>query len=197
MTDKKGSRPSQDEAEAALRTLLSWIGEDVSRPGLERTPARVLGAFADWYAGYGQDPHELLSNTYQRVKNYDRIVTLCNIDFASHCEHHMAPIIGQIHIAYLPGKRLVGISKLVRVVEVLTRRLQVQERLTAEIAQCIEDCLEPRGVAVVVEAKHECMTTRGVNKTNIKMVTNEMTGEFVDNDAIRNEFLQMIGQSVV
>ena len=195
MTNKKGARPSREEAEDAVRTLLSWIGEDVARPGLKRTPLRVLGTFEDWYAGYEQDPYELLRNSHQPVRDYNRIVSLCNIDFASHCEHHMAPIIGKIHIAYLPGERLAGISKLVRVVEALTRRLQVQERLTAEIAKCIEDCLAPRGVAVVIEAKHQCMTTRGVNKTNIKMVTNEMTGEFLSNESVRNEFMQLIDQS--
>ncbi|TDJ44236.1 MAG: GTP cyclohydrolase I FolE [Gammaproteobacteria bacterium] len=195
MSDKKTSRPSQDEAETAIRTLLWWIGEDADRPGVKRTPARVLGAYGDWFAGYAVNPHELLGNSFQAVKNYKRIVTLCDIDFSSHCEHHMAPFIGRIHIAYLPNERLVGISKLVRVVEAYTKRLQVQERLTGEIAACIDAALQPRGVAVVVEAQHQCMTTRGVNKTRIKMVTQEMLGAFEDDDRIRNEFLNAIRQS--
>ncbi len=195
MSDKKTSRPSQDEAENAIRTLLRWIGEDPKRPGVKRTPARVLGAYDDWFAGYGVNPHELLGNSFQAVKNYKRIVTLCDIDFSSHCEHHMAPFIGRIHIAYLPNERLVGISKLVRVVEAYSKRLQVQERLTGEIAACINEALQPRGVAVVVEAQHQCMTTRGVNKTRIKMVTQEMLGAFEDDDRIRDEFLNAIGQN--
>lgn len=195
MSDKKTSRPSQDEAENAIRTLLRWIGEDPARPGVKRTPARVLGAYDDWFAGYAVDPHELLGNSFQAVKNYKRIVTLCDIDFSSHCEHHMAPFIGRIHIAYLPNERLVGISKLVRVVEAYSKRLQVQERLTGEIAACINEALQPRGVAVVVEAQHQCMTTRGVNKTRIKMVTQEMLGAFEDDDRIRDEFLNAIGQN--
>ena len=195
MSDKKTSRPSQDEAENAIRTLLRWIGEDADRPGVKRTPARVLGAYGDWFAGYAVSPHDLLGNSFQAVKNYKRIVTLCDIDFSSHCEHHMAPFIGRIHIAYLPNERLVGISKLVRVVEAYTKRLQVQERLTGEIAACINEALQPRGVAVVVEAQHQCMTTRGVNKTRIKMVTQEMLGAFEDDDRIRNEFLNAIGQN--
>ena len=195
MGDKKTSRPSQDEAENAIRTLLRWIGEDPGRPGVKRTPARVLGAYDDWFAGYAVNPHELLGNSFQAVKNYKRIVTLCDIDFSSHCEHHMAPFIGRIHIAYLPNERLVGISKLVRVVEAYSKRLQVQERLTGEIAACINEALQPRGVAVVVEAQHQCMTTRGVNKTRIKMVTQEMLGAFEDDDRIRDEFLNAIGQN--
>jgi GTP cyclohydrolase I len=157
-----------------------------------RTPARVIGSFDDWFAGYEMDPYALLGSSYQSVTDYDRIVTLVDIDFASHCEHHMAPFIGRIHLAYLPNKRLAGISKLVRVVEAYTRRLQVQERLTAEIAGCINDTLEPRGVAVIVEAQHQCMTTRGVDKPNIKMVTDEMLGAFRDDDRIRAEFMHAV-----
>lgn len=194
MSGKQIERPSRAEAEAAVRTLLGWIGENVDRAGLKRTPARVIGAYEDWFAGYGVDPYELLSNSFQSVGNYQRVVTLCDIDFASHCEHHMAPFIGRIHLAYVPGERLVGISKLVRVVEALTRRLQVQERLTAEIAECIDRSLQPRGVAVIVEARHQCMTTRGVNKTRIKMVTEQMLGVFENDDRIRAEFLTAIGK---
>jgi GTP cyclohydrolase I len=195
MSNKKSSGPSRQEAEEAVRVLLGWIGEDTGRAGLQRTPARVISSFDDWFAGYKTDPHELLGGSFQEVKHFDRIVTLTDIEFASHCEHHMAPIIGRIHLAYLPDKRLAGISKLVRVVETFARRLQVQERLTAEIAQCINEILKPRGVAVVVEAQHQCMTTRGVNKTRIKMVTNEMLGAFQDDDRVRNEFLSAIGKS--
>lgn len=195
MSDRKIDKPSRDDAEAAIQTLLRWIGEDADRPGLKRTPKRVLGSYGDWFAGYGVDPYELLKDSHQAVKNYQRIVTLCDIDFSSHCEHHMAPFIGRIHLAYLPKERLVGISKLVRVVEAYSKRLQVQERMTAEIAECIEKSLEARGVAVVVEAQHQCMTTRGVNKTRIKMVTEEMRGAFETDDRVRAEFLNAIGQS--
>ena len=191
MSEKK-NRVSREDAESAIRTLLEWIGEDPDRAGIMRTPARVIGSFDDWFAGYKIDPYALLGNSFQSVKGYDRIVTLVDIDFASHCEHHMAPFIGRIHLAYLPNQRLAGISKLVRVVEAYTRRLQVQERLTAEIAGCINDTLEPRGVAVIVEAQHQCMTTRGVEKPNIKMVTDEMLGAFRDDDRIRAEFMHAV-----
>jgi GTP cyclohydrolase I len=194
MSNIKVTRPSQDEAEEAVRVLLRWIGEDPGRSGLGRTPTRVVSAYDDWFSGYQIDPVALLGSSFQEVRQYRRIVTLCDIDFSSHCEHHLAPIIGRIHLAYLPNKRLAGISKLVRVVEAFTKRLQVQERMTAEIAQCIDDALEPKGVAVVVEAQHQCMTTRGVNKTDVKMVTNEMLGVFESDDRIRNEFLSRIGQ---
>ena len=196
MSDDKGSRPSREQAEAAIRVLLGWIGEDPDRPGLAKTPARVANAYLDWFSGYEQDPLALLDASSQAVNHYDRVVTLRDIEFASHCEHHMAPMIGKIHLAYLPDKRLAGISKMVRMVEAYTRRLQVQERLTAEIAHCMNEGLEPRGVAVVVEAQHQCMTTRGVNKTSVKMVTTEMLGAFLDNDRIRAEFLQAIGNPV-
>ena len=182
-------RPTQRQAEDAVKTLLGWIGEDAGRPGLRRTPARVLGSFEDWYSGYAFDPYEVLGGSFQPVGKFDRIVTLCNIDFESHCEHHMAPMIGTVHLAYAPRKRLAGISKLVRVVEAYTRRLQVQERLTGEIAGCINHVLQPRGVAVVVEAQHHCMTTRGVHRANVRMVTSEMLGLFRTDDRLREEFL--------
>ena len=194
MSDIDASRPSREEAEQAIRVLLSWIGEDVDRAGLSRTPARVVSAYSDWFAGYAVDPYEVLGGSFQKVKDYQRIVTLCDIEFASHCEHHIAPFIGRIHLAYLPDEKLAGVSKLVRVVEAFTKRLQVQERLTAQIAKCMDDTLQPRGVAVVVEAQHQCMTTRGVNKTNVKMVTNEMLGAFQADDRIREEFLNVIGR---
>ena len=192
MSAQKKVSVSREDAESAVRTLLEWIGEDPDRAGIRRTPARVIGSFEDWFSGYDVDPHTLLGSSFQPVKDYDRIVTLVDIDFASHCEHHMAPFIGRIHLAYLPDKRLAGISKLVRVVEAYTRRLQVQERLTAEIAGCINDALEPRGVAVIVEAQHQCMTTRGVGKPNVRMVTDEMLGAFRDDDRIRAEFMHAI-----
>lgn len=192
MSAQNKNSVSREDAESAVRTLLKWIGEDPDRAGIMRTPARVIGSFDDWFAGYEMDPYALLGSSYQSVKDYDRIVTLVDIDFASHCEHHMAPFIGRIHLAYLPNERLAGISKLVRVVEAYTRRLQVQERLTAEIARCINDTLEPRGVAVIVEAQHQCMTTRGVDKPNIRMVTDEMLGEFRDDDRIRAEFMHAV-----
>lgn len=185
-------RPDQKETEEAVRVLLRWIGEDADRPGLRKTPARVAGAFSDWFNGYAVDPYELLGRSFQQVNHFDRIVTLRDIDFESHCEHHLAPMIGRAHIAYLPNRRLAGISKLVRVVEAYTRRLQVQERLTAEIAHCINDVLQPRGVAVVVEAQHHCMTTRGVHRSAVKMITSEMLGAFRDDDRIRNEFFSAI-----
>lgn len=194
MSNDKVSRPSREDAEQAIRVLLSWIGEDVGRPGLGSTPSRVVSAYSDWFAGYAVDPNEILGSSFQKVKDYNRIVTLCDVEFASHCEHHIAPFIGRIHIAYLPDERLAGISKLVRVIEALTKRLQVQERLTGQIAKCIDETLKPRGVAVVVEAQHQCMTTRGVNKTNVKMVTNEMLGAFQSDDRIREEFLNTIGR---
>ncbi len=187
-----GRRPSRAEAEAAVRVLLGWTGDDAGRPGLGKTPARVASAFEDWFSGYAVDPYQLLGASFAQVNSYKRIVTLRDIDFESHCEHHMAPIIGRIHLAYLPDRRLAGISKLVRVVEAYTKRLQVQERLTAEIAGCINDVLEPRGVAVVVEAQHQCMTTRGVHRKNVKMVTTEMLGAFQEDDRICTEFFATI-----
>jgi GTP cyclohydrolase I len=185
-------RPTRAQAEEAVRVLLGWLGDDPNRAGLRKTPARVAGAFEDWFSGYAVDPYELLGSSFQEVNHYDRIVTLRDIDFESHCEHHLAPIIGRVHLAYLPNRRLAGISKLVRVVEAYTRRLQVQERLTGEIARCINDVLKPRGVAVIVEAQHQCMTTRGVHRSNVKMVTSEMLGAFQDDDRIRNEFLASV-----
>lgn len=186
------ARPSREEAEAAVRTLLAWIGEDPSRRGLKRTPARFLGAYEDWFAGYRTDPRELLGSSFQEVDRPRQMVSLTNVDFESHCEHHVAPVIGRAHIAYLPDRRLAGISKLVRVVEALTRRLIVQERLTSELAACIQDVLAPRGVAVVVVAQHQCLTTRGVHRDNVQMTTSEMLGAFDEDERLRNEFLSLI-----
>ena len=192
MSNDQNCRPSRAEAEAAVRTLLSWAGDDVSREGLVDTPKRVARAFEEWFSGYQVDPYEFMSRTFEEVNGYDEIVALTHIDFNSHCEHHMAPIIGKAHVAYLPRDKVVGISKLARVVDAYAHRLQVQEKLTAQIAECISTVLEPRGVAVVVEAAHECMTTRGIGKRNISMVTSQMLGVFRDDARARAEFLSMI-----
>jgi GTP cyclohydrolase I len=196
-TSRKKSvrKPSRDEAESAVRTLLTFIGEDPQRSGLKRTPARFLGAYEDWFAGYRVDPYELLGSSFHQVEHYDRIVALTNVDFESHCEHHVAPVIGRVHVAYLPDRRLAGISKLVRVVEAFTKRLIVQEKVTAEIARCIQQVLEPRGVAVVMEAQHHCLTTRGVHRDNVKMTTSEMLGAFQDDDRVRAEFFTAMSRS--
>ena len=192
MNDSSAGGPTKEQAEAAVRVLLQWIGENPDRRGLLQTPARVVRAFQDWFQGYAVDPHDLLGKSSFPVDGYDEIVALRDIDFSSHCEHHIAPIIGKVHVAYVPSAKVVGISKLVRVVEAYAKRLQVQEKLTAQIADCINEVLEPRGVAVVIEGQHECMTTRGVNKTNIKMVTSRMLGVFRDDARTRAEFVQMI-----
>lgn len=188
-------KPSRENAESAVRTLLAFLGEDPQRKGLKRTPARFLGAYEDWFAGYRVDPYELLGSSFHQVEHYDRIVALTDVDFESHCEHHVAPVIGRVHVAYLPDRRLAGISKLVRVVEAFTKRLIVQEKVTADIARCIQQVLEPRGVAVVIEAQHHCLTTRGVHRDNVKMTTSEMLGAFKDDDRVRTEFLAAISRS--
>lgn len=193
---KPGDRPSQAEAEEAVRTLLKWAGEDVTREGLLDTPARVARAYRQWFAGYEADPIEYLQRTFEEVAGYDEMVLLKNIRVESYCEHHMAPIIGKAHVGYLPNDRVVGISKLARVVETYARRFQVQEKMTAEIAQCIESVLQPRGVAVVIEAAHQCMTTRGVHKPGVTMVTSQMLGDFRTDPMTRREFLTIIGNPV-
>jgi GTP cyclohydrolase IA len=190
MTDVK--RPSRDEAEEAIRTLLRWIGEDDQRKGLLRTPTRVLGCYDEWFGGYKLDPREILGTSFPEAEGYNDIVVLKDVDFESHCEHHIAPFIGKAHIAYLPSDRVVGVSKLVKVVQALSKRLQVQEKLTQQIADCINDVLQPRGVAVILEAQHECMTTRGVYKKDIKMVTNAMHGAFADDPVIRAELMGLV-----
>ncbi|MDE0678649.1 MAG: GTP cyclohydrolase I FolE [Gammaproteobacteria bacterium] len=192
MSENDSNKPTRSEAEKAVRILLGWTGDDVEREGLVDTPKRVVRAFEEWFSGYAVDPYEFLSRTFREVNGYDEIVALTHIDFNSHCEHHIAPIIGQAHVAYLPRDKVVGISKLARVVDAYARRLQVQEKLTAQIAQCIEAVLEPRGVAVVVEGAHECMTTRGIGKRNVNMVTSQMLGIFRDDARARAEFLAMI-----
>jgi GTP cyclohydrolase I len=187
------NRPSRDEAERAVETLLRWAGDDPTREGLRDTPARVAKAFEDWFSGYDQDPEGYLTRTFEEVEGYDDMVILRDIRFESHCEHHLAPIIGRAHVGYLPTNRVVGISKLARVVEAFARRLQVQEKMKAQIAHCIQKVLEPKGVAVVIEASHQCMTTRGVHKAGVTMVTSSMLGAFRDNDVTRREFLNIIG----
>jgi GTP cyclohydrolase IA len=185
-------RPSREEAEAAVRTLLRWAGEDPNREGLRETPGRVVRAYEEFFAGYAEDPHEVLARTFDETDGYDEIVLLRDVRLESYCEHHMVPIIGRVHVAYLPDRRVVGISKLARVVDIYAKRLQIQEKLTAQIANTIETVLQPRGVGVVVEAEHSCMTTRGVHKTGVSMVTSRMLGEFRHNTAARREVLALI-----
>ncbi|MGB3747852.1 MAG: GTP cyclohydrolase I FolE [Rhodanobacter sp.] len=184
---------SQQQAEDAVRTLLRWAGDDPTREGLLDTPKRVAKAYRDWFSGYESDPAEFLRRTFEEVAGYDQMVVLRDIQFESHCEHHLAPIIGRAHVGYMPTNRVVGISKLARVVDGFARRLQVQEKLTAQIAQCIQETLQPSGVAVVIDASHQCMTTRGVHKRGVSMVTSQMLGSFRDDVRTRNEFLQFIG----
>jgi GTP cyclohydrolase I len=185
-------KPSRDEAEAAIRTLLAWAGDDPNREGLLDTPKRVVTAYGDWFSGYADDPAEYLKRTFEEVEGYDEMIVLRDIEFESHCEHHMAPIIGKAHVGYLPDGKVVGISKLARVVETYARRLQVQEKLTAQVAQVIQDVLQPRGVGVVIEGAHECMTTRGVHKRGVSMITSKMLGSFREDARTRAEFLQFI-----
>jgi GTP cyclohydrolase I len=186
-------RPSRSEAEEAVRTLLLWAGDDPTREGLRETPARVARAWEDWFSGYRVDPEEYLARTFEEVAGYDDMVVLRDIRFESHCEHHLAPIIGRVHVGYLPTHRVVGISKLARVVEAFARRLQVQEKMNAQIARCIDRVLEPKGVAVVIQGEHQCMTTRGVHKPGVVMVTSTMLGDFRKNPLTRREFLSVIG----
>ena len=183
---------SRQQAEDAVRVLLRWAGDDPSREGLIDTPKRVAKAYGDWFSGYALDPEEYLQRTFEEVEGYDEMVVLRDIEFESHCEHHMAPIIGRAHVGYLPSGRVVGISKLARVVEAYARRFQVQEKMTAQVARCIERALKPRGVAVVIEAAHECMTTRGIHKRGVSMVTSKMLGDFRDDARTRAEFLRFI-----
>jgi GTP cyclohydrolase IA len=184
-------RPDRAEVEAAIRTLIEWTGDDPDRDGLAETPSRVARAFGEFFAGYGQDPVEILQKTFEEIEGYDEMIALRGIRFESHCEHHMAPIIGQAWVAYVPNGRVVGISKLARVVEVYAKRLQIQEKMTAQIANTINDVLKPQGVGVIIKASHYCMTTRGVNKPDSDLVTSRMLGCFRDNPLTRQEFLSM------
>ena len=188
----ESSRPSRDEAEEAIRTLLRWAGDNPSREGLLDTPSRVVRAFEEYFAGYLENPMDHLARTFDEIEGYDEIVLLRDIPFESHCEHHMAPIIGKAHVAYLPRDRVVGISKLARVVEGYAHRLQIQEKLTAQIAGALQQVLEPRGVAVIVDASHHCMTTRGVHTPGVSMITSRMLGVFRDDPGTRAELMAMI-----
>ena len=192
MANRKRPAVSQASAEDAVRTLLRWAGEDPKREGLLDTPKRVVEAYRDWFSGYSVDPKEYLRRTFEEMAGYDEMIVLRDIEFESHCEHHMAPIIGRAHVGYLPTGKVVGISKLARVVDVFARRFQVQEKMTAEIARCIDEVLQPRGVGVVIEAAHECMTTRGVHKRGVSMITSKMLGSFRTDARTRSEFLTFI-----
>jgi len=193
-TKKSPANPTvtRTQAEDAVRTLLAWAGEDPTREGLLDTPKRVVEAYGDWYSGYSEDPREFLARTFKEVAGYDEMIVLRDIEFESHCEHHMAPIIGKAHVGYLPDGKVVGISKLARVVETYARRFQVQEKMTAQIAACIQDVLQPLGVGVVVEGVHECMTTRGIHKRGVSMITSKMLGSFREDARTRAEFLRFI-----
>ena len=184
---------TREQAESAVRTLIQWAGDDPDREGMLDTPKRVANAYKDWFSGYNEDPHDFLNRTFSEVEDYDEMVTLRAIDFESHCEHHIALITGKAYVAYLPKNRVVGISKLARVVDTYARRFQVQEKMTAQIANSIEEVLQPKGVGVVIVARHACMTTRGVHKSGVDMVTSTMTGSFRKNEATRLEFMNTIG----
>jgi GTP cyclohydrolase IA len=186
-------RPTREEAEAAVRVLLRWAGDDPAREGLLATPERVVRSYEEFFSGYAIDPVALLETTFEEVDGYDEIVLLRDIRLESHCEHHLAPIVGRAHVAYLPGRRVVGISKLARVVDAYAKRLQIQEKLTAQVANTINDVLQPRGVAVIIEAAHQCISTRGVHKPGVSMVTSRMLGAFRDDPSTRRELLAIIG----
>jgi len=192
----KKKRPSRKSAEQAVETLLLWAGDDPRREGLRDTPSRVVAAYEDWFSGYREDPVSFLQRTFEEVEGYDEMIVLRDIAFESHCEHHMAPIIGVAHVGYLPSNKVVGISKLARVVDAFARRFQVQEKMTAQIANCILDVLKPKGVGVVIDAAHQCMTTRGVHKSGVSMVTSQMLGAFRKDARTRSEFLTMIGKTL-
>ena len=185
---------SRDEVEVAVRKLIQWAGDDPEREGLLDTPKRVVKAFEEFFSGYAIDPTEYLERTFEETNGYDEMIVLRDISFISHCEHHILPVVGKAHVAYLPERRVVGISKLARVVEAFAKRLQIQERMTAQIANAIQDALQPRGIAVVIEAEHQCMTTRGVMKPGVSMVTSRMLGAFRDNAKTRLEFESIIGK---
>ena len=185
-------KPTRAEVEAAVKTIIRWTGDDPARPGLKETPSRVTDAFEEYFRGYDQDPEAILQKTFEEIEGYDEMIVLRGIRFESHCEHHMAPIIGRAWVAYIPDGRVVGISKLARVVDAYAKRLQIQEKMTAQIANTIQEVLKPQGVAVVLKAEHHCMTTRGVHKPGTDMVTSRMLGAFRDNPITRQEFLAMV-----
>ena len=186
-------RPTREEAEEAVKTLILWAGDDPGREGLIGTPDRVVRAYREFFSGYAEDPVALLQRTFEEIDGYDELIVLKDIRFESHCEHHIAPIIGKVHVAYLPNNRVVGISKLARLVEVYAKRLQIQEKMTAQIANTLDEVLRPKGVAVIIEAAHQCMTTRGVHKPGVTMVTSRMLGVFRNDPSSRREVLAMIG----
>jgi GTP cyclohydrolase IA len=188
------ARPSRSEAEDAVRVLLRWAGDDPAREGLIDTPARVVRAYEEFFAGYASDPREILSRTFSEVDGYDEMIVLKDIRFESYCEHHMVPIIGRAHVAYLPERRVVGISKLARLVDAFAKRLQIQEKMTAQIADTLNEVLQPKGVGVILEAAHQCMSTRGVHKAGVEMVTSRMLGSFRTDPSTRREFLAIVGQ---
>ena len=188
-----GDRPSLEDAREAVRTLIRWAGDDPAREGLRETPDRVVRAYGEWFSGYFEDPEDILAKTFEETEGYDEMVVLRNVRFNSHCEHHMAPIIGRAHVGYLPRRRVVGISKLARLVEVYARRLQIQEKMTAQIAQAVMHVLQPEGVGVVIEATHECMSTRGVDKPGATLITSQMSGPCREDPSTRRAFLAAIG----
>ncbi|MDB2414962.1 GTP cyclohydrolase I FolE [Rickettsiales bacterium] len=190
-------KPTREEAKAAVRTLIAWAGDDPDREGLIDTPSRVVDAYNEFFCGYNDDPKDILSKTFEDVQGYDDIVLLKNMRLESHCEHHMVPILGKAHIAYLPNSRVVGISKIARLLDVFSKRLQTQETMTAQVAEVINEVLEPKGVAVLIDAKHQCMTTRGVHKTETTTVTNRMLGVFKDDPAMQEKFFKLIGSSAI
>ncbi len=192
MSDDTRHDVTRQQAEDAVRTLLRWAGDDPAREGLLDTPKRVAKAYEDWFSGYALDPDDYMARTFEEVGGYDEMIVLRDIEYESHCEHHMAPIIGKVHVGYLPDGKVVGISKLARVVDAYARRFQVQEKMTAQIANCIQRALAPRGVGVVVVGAHECMTTRGVHKRGVSMVTSKMLGSFREDARTRAEFLRFI-----
>ena len=189
------ARPSRDEAMEAVRTLIAWAGDDPSREGLRDTPKRVINAYSEWFRGYDLDPVEALSRTFEDVSGYNDMVILREIDVESHCEHHMAPFLGTAYVAYLPTDKVVGISKLVKVVEIFAKRLQTQETMTAQIADAIDTALKPRGSAIMIDAVHQCMSTRGVHHPNVSTITTQFTGEFKTNPALQERFLRLIGKT--
>ncbi len=194
LAERDAKRPSREEVEAAIKTLIGWAGDDPTRDGLHETPSRVAKAFTEYFRGYNGDPEEILKKTFEETEGYDEMITLRGIRFESHCEHHMAPIIGRAWVAYIPNGRVVGISKLARVVDVYAKRLQIQEKMTAQIANAINDILQPQGVGVVIKAEHHCMTTRGIMKPGTDLVTSRMLGIFRDSAITRQEFLAMVSE---
>ncbi|WP_417482877.1 GTP cyclohydrolase I FolE [Maricaulis sp.] len=191
LPDTETGRPSRHEAEEAVRTLIAWAGDDPAREGLLDTPKRVAKAWEEWFSGYGADPAAALGKTFEDVQGYDDMVMLTNIDVESHCEHHLAPIMGVAHVAYLPSAAVVGISKIARVVEIFAKRMQTQETMTAQIADALMEAMQPRGVAILIDAKHQCMTTRGVHHPNVSTITSTFTGEFKTDANLRDRFMRL------